>query len=129
MKKIFLIASLALVISSCGNGEVEVGQKTTMFVEKIYEVGTVVKGEKVVAKIQVENTGTYPLVIAQVSPGCSCTIASKPEEPIQPGEKGIITATVDSDKVAGNKISKSVSIVANTEPSTTVVVIKGKIKN
>lgn len=129
MKKLMMFASLAFLLASCGSNEVEIGQKTTMFVEKVYDAGTVVKGEKVVAKIKVENTGSYPLVIAQVTPACSCTIAEKPEEAIQPGEKATITATIDSDKVSGSSISKSVRIVANTEPSTTIVIIKGKIKN
>lgn len=128
MRNLLFFFGLMLLFQSCtGSSEVEIGNKTTIAVEPVYEAGTVVKGEVITAKIKVTNTGSYPLVIASVSPACSCTIAEKPEEPIQPGEEAIIVARVDTDKLSGSIVNKSVNIVANTEPSTTTVVIRAKM--
>ena len=57
----FLLFSLG-VISSCktNNLEVEIGQKTSMKITKVFDAGERVKGEKIVARFEVENTGRYP---------------------------------------------------------------------
>ncbi len=130
MKKTFLFCSLSFLIFACsGSNEVEVGNKTTMYVDPVFDAGEVVKGELVVAEFTVKNTGNYPLVIAEVKGSCSCTVASKPEDPIQPGQSGKIKAEVDTDRTSTGVISKSVRIVANTEPSITEVVVKAKVKS
>jgi hypothetical protein len=128
MKNLFILFSFAVLMQSCtGSSEIEIGNKTTMVVEPVYEAGSVVRGEVITAKIKVSNTGSYPLVIASVSPSCSCTIAERPEEPVQPGESAIIIARVDTGKISGKIVNKAVNIVANTEPSTTAVIIRAKI--
>lgn len=129
MKKLSTLALLFFVLAACtGSNEVEIGNKTTMIVDPVYDAGTVVKGEVVTAKIKVRNAGSYPLVIAEVSPGCSCTVSEKPQDPIAPGEETTFLAHVDTDKISGSVINKGINIVANTEPSVTTVVIRGKIK-
>jgi hypothetical protein len=128
MRNLLFLLGFGLLLQSCNGGsEVEIGNKTTIAVEPLYDAGTVVKGEVITAKIKVTNTGSYPLVIASVQPSCSCTIAEKPENPLQPGEEAIIIARVETDRLTGNYVNKSVNIVANTEPSTTTVVIKAKL--
>lgn len=126
-----------MLLSSCGDdsasaegGEnVEVGNKTTIVVNPIYDAGDVVKGEIITAVFTVKNTGKYPLVVSEVKGSCTCTVAEKPEKPIAPGSEAVIKAEVDTEKTSSGDISKSVRIVANTEPSVTEVVIKAKVKN
>ncbi len=129
MKKLFFIPVLALFVACEGSNEVEVGNKTTMEVEKEFNAGTVVKGEIVYAVFKVRNTGKYPLVIASVEGSCSCTVASKPEDPIQPGESAEIKAEVNTDKTPSGQITKPVTLVANTEPSIQTLLIKANVKN
>lgn len=130
MKKGLLFFVAAALLFSCTNTEVvEVGNKTSMMVDPVYDAGEVVKGELIIAKFKVENTGNFPLVIADVKGSCSCTVASKPEDPIQPGEVGVITAEVDTERTSTGVITKSVRIVANTEPSVTEVAIKATVKS
>jgi hypothetical protein len=100
-----------------------------MLVDPVFDAGEVVKGELISASFKVENTGDYPLVIAEVKGSCSCTVASKPEDPIAPGHSGIIKAEVDTERTSTGIITKSVRIVANTEPSVTEVAIKAMVKN
>jgi hypothetical protein len=130
MRKILFISSVLFLFSACsGSDKVEIGNKTTMVVNPVYDGGTVVKGELITAKFVVENTGKYPLSISEVKGSCTCTVAEKPNEPILPGKTGIIKAVVDTDRTATGMISKSVRIVANTEPSVTEVAIKATVKS
>ena len=119
----------AVLVSCGGNDAIEIGNKTTLEVEPLYDAGKVVKGEIIDAKIKVKNTGVYPLVIADVTTSCSCTVPEKPEEPIAPGEEVVIVAHVDTEKTSGRLINKSVTIVANTEPSNTTVIIRAEVLN
>jgi hypothetical protein len=128
MKQAIFFSLFVLLFSCGGNQTVEVGNKTSMVVNPVYDAGTVVKGEVIKAKFVVKNTGKFPLVIAEVQGSCTCTVAEKPEEPIKPGQSATIKAEVDTGKTATGKVSKSVRIVANTEPSVTEVVIKGNVK-
>lgn len=130
MKRILLFLALVSLLTACNETEkVVIGNKTTMVVNPVFDGGTVVKGEIVHAKFIVQNTGKYPLVIADVKGSCTCTVAKKPEDPIQPGEEGIIEAEVDTDRTSKGVISKTVRIVANTEPSVTEVAIKATVKS
>jgi hypothetical protein len=97
MKKLSFIA-LSFLLIACGEEQkVEVGQKTTMEITPEFNAGTVIKGEIIKARFKVENTGNYPLVFGEVRGSCSCTVAEKPEEPIQPGETGEIIAEVNTE--------------------------------
>ena len=128
MKSTIFFLALSFLIFSCeDNTNVVVGQKTTMEVNLVFDAGTVVKGEVINAKFKVKNTGKYPLVFGEVRPSCSCTVPHKPE-PIMPGETGEIVAQVMTDKLNTKNVSKSVTIMTNTEPNTTVLRIKGVIK-
>jgi len=129
MKNTIFFLALSFLIFSCeDNSNVVVGQKTTMEVNLVFDAGTVVKGEVINAKFKVKNTGKYPLVFGEVRPSCSCTVPHKPEKPIQPGETGEIVAQVMTDKLNTKNVSKSITIMTNTEPNTTVLRIKGVIK-
>jgi hypothetical protein len=129
MKKLIALCSIAFLFACSSNGgEVEVGKKTTLEVNDIFDAGTVVKGEVIRAVFTVKNTGDYPLVFGEVRPSCSCTVADKPSEPIQPGESTKIIAKVNTANVTSKEVTKSVTIMTNTTPSTKVLIIKAKIK-
>ena len=129
MKKIGLIFAIVALAACSGKPEsVEVGKQTTLEVNEIYDAGTIVKGEVIKAVFTVKNTGDYPLVFGEVRPSCSCTVADKPTKPIQPGESTKIVAKVNTANASSKEITKSVTILTNTKPSTRVLIIKAKIK-
>ena len=129
MKKLLFIALLALTATSCDDTpNIEVGQKTTMEITKMYNAGRVVKGEVINAKFKVKNTGKYPLVFGEVRPSCSCTVADRPTEPIQPRETGEIIAQVKTDRLTTSRVFKTVTVMTNTEPNVTILEIKATIK-
>ena len=123
---IFLLISL---ISCSGENKLEIGQKTSMKIDKLFDAGTRVKGEVIEAKFNIENTGDYPLVFGEIKGSCSCTVAEKPDAPILPGEKGVILAKVDTESFRINsEVSKYVTLVANTEPNRVTLRITAQIK-
>ena len=134
MKRVIGFMSLALalvVMASCGGdkNKVEVGHRTTLKVNAVFDAGKVAIGEVIHAKFTVENTGDSPLVFSDVKGTCSCTIADYPKEAIAPGEKGIIRATVDTKSAPVGRLQKSIRILANTTPELTVVSVQANIIN
>jgi hypothetical protein len=127
--KYISLFSLILLFSCKGENKLEVGQKTSMKIDKLFDAGTRVKGEVIEAVFNIENTGDYPLVFGEIKGSCSCTVAEKPEAPILPGEKGVISATVDTESFRINsEVSKYVTLVANTEPNRVTLMITAQIK-
>ena len=128
MKKYLSLFILGIILIACSEqNEATIGQYTTIEVDSVFDAGTVAKGEIIKANIKVKNTGDYPLVIANVKGACSCTVTEYEEDPIPPGESIFIKAEVDTDKTGKGLINKSVSIMANTRPSLTKVIIKSKV--
>ncbi len=130
MKNILVFCSLFSFLSftSCqSDNNVEIGKKTEMKVNAVYDAGTVNKGEKIKAVFKVTNTGKSPLVISEVKGSCTCTVADFPKKPIPAGESAEIKAEVNTDKTGDGAISKSIRIIANTEPNLTVVHVKAKV--
>lgn len=81
------------------------------------DLGKINEGQVAEISWRFKNTGNKPLVIANVSAGCGCTVAEKPEEPIAPGAEGTIRAKFDSHGRTGTQ-NKDVTVQANTsDPS------------
>ena len=75
-------------------------------------LGTINEGSVVEITWKFKNIGQHQLVIQNVQPGCGCTLASKPEEPIAPGGEGVIKAKFDSHDRPGHA-DKNVTVLAN----------------
>ena len=82
------------------------------------ELGKIKKGQTVEIPYTVKNTGNKPLVIAAVEPGCGCTVAEKPEQPIMPGKEEKIVAKFNSENQTAGIHSKVITVRANTKPQT-----------
>ena len=92
-----------------------------------YDFGQISQGEKVTYTYRFKNTGKSDLIIAKVEGSCGCTVMKGwPKHPIKPGGNGKIDVIFDSAGRRG-KQNKSISVVANTIPSTTVLKLEGEI--
>ncbi len=129
MKGLFFLSviSFCFLIGCQSDNTVEIGKKTEMKVDPVFDAGSVNKGEKIKAVFKVKNTGKSPLVISEVKGSCTCTVADCPKKPILAGETGEIKAEVNTDKTGEGKISKSIRITANTVPGLTVVHVKANV--
>ena len=76
-------------------------------------LGSVIEGEVVKISYRFRNSGSKPLVIGRVQPGCGCTVADYPKTPIAPGAEGEIKAEFNSQGREGVQ-NKSISVFANT---------------
>ncbi len=91
------------------------------------DMGVIVQGAKVTKYYTFTNPGGAPLVISDVRGSCGCTVGKNwPREPIAPGKGGTIEVSFDSEGRSGHQ-SKTVTVVANTVPPTTALVLTGDV--
>jgi Protein of unknown function (DUF1573) len=87
--------------------------------------GTLAIGEKLDHTFRFTNTGQAPLMIAQVSPSCGCTVPRNwTRDPIAPGGSGEISVTFNSKGNAG-QVEKSITVLTNCIPAATKLSIVG----
>ena len=72
-----------------------------------------------------KNIGKSPLIISQVKGSCGCTVPTKPEKPIMPGETGEIKVKYATNRIG--PFSKTVTITSNAYEESTVIRIKGRV--
>lgn len=93
-----------------------------------HEFGIITEGEKVSYTFKFKNTGNAPLVISNASASCGCTVPEYTKTPVAPGEEGEVNVTFDSAGKSG-MTTKSVTLIANTEPNTKVLKISADIQS
>ena len=97
------------------------------FEKDVFEFGTISQGEKVSHSFRFKNVGEADLIINKVEGSCGCTVMKGwPKHPVRPGELGKIDVVFDSNGKKGIQ-NKTISVVANTYPSTTVLTLKGEV--
>ena len=128
MKKLGILACLAIGLFACKeNKDVQVGFKTTMTIDSVYDGGKVAKGEMINATFNVKNTGESPLILSDVKGSCSCTVADWSKDPIAPGETGYIKAQVDTKNFSYGPVTRSITVLTNTTPADTKITVKANI--
>lgn len=95
------------------------------FVEEVIDYGTIAKDADGHRVFKFKNVGSAPLVIENVKGSCGCTVPTKPEEPVMPGEFGEIKVKYATNRVG--RFSKSVTITSNATEKPKVVRIKGEV--
>lgn len=97
------------------------------FEQAEYDFGSVDEGIPVERRFKFVNTGKVPLIISDARSSCGCTVPEWPKEPVPPGGTGEIKATFDTNGRPGNQ-QKTITVLANTIPNETKVVLKGVVK-
>ena len=147
MRNIFIFSALTLLfplISSCEQKtedefkqekriekvkDISKLQKTVITYDSIFDAGTVKKGEKVSATFRCKNVGKHIWQIAEISPSCGCTDATKaPKNGIAPGEQFQIKASIDTKNFGSNKFEKTVTVLSNCQEPVLILRIIGKLK-
>ncbi len=91
-----------------------------------FDWGSALQGEIMRHSFTIENKGGAPMTITQVKPGCGCTTAAKPEKPIEPGQKDVVTLEIDTKKFSG-QIKKTADVITNASPTPTKISMGGKV--
>lgn len=126
MRKLFLFLMVCSVMACnneadtnnnavlTANNAADAAQLTTIqWLDSSKNLGRINEGQKVEVSFRFKNTGDKPLIIRSVQPGCGCTVADYPKEPIAPGAQGEITGSFDSKGREGLQ-HKEIMVTANT---------------
>ena len=97
------------------------------FAEEVHDFGKIIQGEKVSYSFKFKNVGKSDLVISDARGSCGCTIADYPKTAIAPGAEGSIDVKFNTEGKKGFQ-TKTVTLSANTQPSSKVLTIKAKVQ-
>ena len=123
MKNFVLLLLLTGILSSCGS-------KTTFeIVEDEFggankELGSHNVGDSLSIAYTINNTGDNNLLIKRVEPGCSCTVGTFTEEPIEPGKSGEIMLNYNV-VLENDSFQKPAEVYANVEGGMFEISFKG----
>jgi len=129
MKTIIYSIGMALtfVAPSFSQAQPVVGPSIS-FEKEVHNYGEVAKDGDGKSEFVFTNTGTEPLILANVKGSCSCTVPSWPKEPIPPGGEGVIKVKYNTALVGA--INKTVTITSNAVNTPTKVIrITGTVVN
>lgn len=149
MKIYILLISIIIItifVSSCGNkkkidepvstdivnntntadGNTKGNLPVFDFEKKEHNFGKIIEGEKVSYAFKFKNTGNADLIITAADASCGCTIPEYPKKPLSPGEEGVVKVLFNSSSRKGIQ-NKTITIIANTQPSTVVLKIKAMV--
>ena len=90
-----------------------------------FDFGQIEWNKPVTVDYIVTNSGDIPLIIANVTSSCACTVASWPNMPIEPGKQGVIS--VEFDAKALGEFYKEVEIYSNSTPDIVYLNFKGEV--
>jgi hypothetical protein len=97
------------------------------FDKKEHDFGEIEAKKKVETTFKYKNTGEAPLVITDIKTSCGCTVPQNwSREPLLPGESGEFTVVFNGS--GANKITKTITVTANTEKGSEVVKITAFVK-
>lgn len=97
------------------------------FEQSEFNFGQANEGDLVKHVFTFTNTGKSPLIIANATASCGCTVPDWPKEPIAPGQKSQINVEFNTKGKPGIQ-NKTVTITANTVPAITTLKISGTVK-
>ena len=89
------------------------------------DFGTIQKGANGERVFTFKNTGTIPIIIAEVKTSCGCTVPSKPKGPIMPGAMSQIEVKYDTNRMGA--FSKTITVMSNASGPIKTLKIKGKV--
>jgi hypothetical protein len=130
MKKILFILFIGILsISANGQTKEEIKKDFTgpvfEFENDVIDYGDIAANSDGNRTFKFKNIGKSPLIITAVKGSCGCTVPTKPEEPIMPGDSGEIKVKYATNRIGA--FSKTVTITSNAYEPTVVLKVKGRV--
>ncbi len=123
MKTILLVAVATLGVAASAVAGPRVVVKAPVF-----DFGTILQGDKVEHRFEVENQGDATLEIHKVKTTCGCTVARDYPREIAAGKSGELLVTFNSSHKRGPQ-TKGITLFTNSEPSAQYVLqLKGVVR-
>ena len=104
----------------------EMPKTTVQWYQEMHDFGDIKQGDVATHVFKFKNTGTNDLLLTRVKASCGCTTPQWSNEPIKPGEEGMIKVSFNSRGKMGPQM-KTVTITHNGEPIHHVLRFKGKV--
>ena len=123
MRRISFTIIIAYILLGCNKNT-----QAILKVEKEYNFGEIKKNEKIIHNFKIENKSDVELKIEKIGTSCGCTVASIKDSIINKNESTEVKVIFTPSETDKGKISKSIVILANTEPPYTSITLKGIIK-
>lgn len=125
------MASTTLDLNQTQNQDVApapVGPPTTIaFAQMEHDFGTIKQNTENKHIFKFTNTGNESLIISDAKGSCGCTVPKYPKNPVAPGETAEIEVVYKPGTQKGNQM-KTVTLVANTQPTQTVLKISAMVE-
>ncbi len=118
----FLLIAGALLATSFSS----VAQGTLKFDSESHDFKNVGEGTQAAHEFKFTNTGTAPIVIANVQASCGCTTPEWTKTPVLPGKSGFVKAVYNSAGRPG-QFSKTVTVTSNATNASVALAIKGAV--
>ncbi len=110
-------------VATAANRDVKASEYPVMtFDETEFDFGTIDQGSNVEHLFKFTNTGKAPLVIVDAKSNCGCTVPQYTKTPVAPGDTGELL--VKFNGTGKNQVSKTVTIIVNTEKKQETIKIK-----
>ncbi len=95
------------------------------FEHEIINYGDIAKNSDGNRVFKFKNVGKSPLIVYSVKGSCGCTVPTKPDKPILPGETGEIKVKYATNRVG--PFSKTVTVKSNAFEPTKILHVKGRV--
>ncbi|MCA8961219.1 MAG: DUF1573 domain-containing protein [Planctomycetes bacterium] len=89
--------------------------------ERRAEWGTRIQGDAFEHDFTICNDGDAPLEVIEARPGCGCLAVGDLPAPIAPGESGVLRVAVDTSRLLGDDLLKTVTLKTNDRRTGAVV--------
>ncbi|MEX0966824.1 MAG: DUF1573 domain-containing protein [Bacteroidia bacterium] len=98
------------------------------FEKETHDFGTIIQNSEAKYTFRITNSGDKPLILLDVKPGCSCTVANYTKEAILPGKSGFITAEFNKTEEVG-AFMKNITVTSNAkgDDSYKMIFVKGTV--
>jgi hypothetical protein len=95
------------------------------FETKVVDYGTIVQNSDGNRAFKFKNVGKSPIIITKVKGSCGCTVPTRPDKPIMPGEAGEIGVRYATNRLGA--FTKTVTVTSNASEQRVILRIKGVV--
>ncbi len=92
----------------------EPGNTEIVFTEPSHDFGKLEAGEIVLFSFVFTNEGPNDYLIKELHSDCGCVKTNFPEQPVKPGETGVIEVELDTSGLVGREY-KTIEVLGNTK--------------
>ncbi len=124
-RNVFFIASFLFCIALFAQDATQEEKGVFKFESSEVDYGTIAHNADGVGAFKFKNVGNAPIIISNVKGSCDCTVPTKPDHAIMPGENAESGVKYETDRIGA--FSKTVTVTSNASEGTVILKIKGKV--